>query len=93
MDDGLPIVVDIGSGTIKAGYAGEDAPRVTFPSVVGHVRQEGSEVQGDSYVGDEALANRNVLNVRLVHPIERSIVTSWEDMEKASNSFFFLFKF
>ena len=27
------MVIDIGSGTIKAGYAGEDTPKACFPSV------------------------------------------------------------
>jgi actin-related protein len=29
------IVVDNGSGVIKAGFAGEDLPSVKFPSIVG----------------------------------------------------------
>lgn len=29
------IVVDIGTGYIKAGFAGEDLPRVIIPTVVG----------------------------------------------------------
>jgi actin-related protein len=27
------IVIDIGSSTVKAGYAGEDTPKAVFPSV------------------------------------------------------------
>ena len=33
--DGAAIVVDNGSATIKAGFAGDDAPRSVFPSIVG----------------------------------------------------------
>ena len=29
------IVIDNGSGVIKAGYSGEDAPRAIFPTIVG----------------------------------------------------------
>ena len=29
------LVIDNGSGTIRAGFAGDDAPRAVFPSVVG----------------------------------------------------------
>ena len=29
------IVIDNGSGMIKAGIAGEEAPRVVFPAIVG----------------------------------------------------------
>jgi actin-related protein len=34
------LVVDNGSGMIKAGFAGEDDPRVVFSSVVGHPRHK-----------------------------------------------------
>jgi len=58
-EDAVGVVVDNGSGTIKAGFAGDDAPRALFPSVV----------------------EEN-------HPIERGIVTNWDDMEKLwSNTF------
>ncbi|KAL1197334.1 Actin-related protein 4 [Cardamine amara subsp. amara] len=36
-DEVSAIVVDLGSHTCKAGYAGEDAPKAVFPSVVGAV--------------------------------------------------------
>lgn len=32
-DDVNAIVIDIGSSTVKAGYAGEDAPKAIYPSV------------------------------------------------------------
>ena len=34
-DESEVIVVDLGSGFIKAGYSGEDVPRVVIPTVVG----------------------------------------------------------
>ena len=30
-----PVVIDNGSGMIKAGFGGDDAPRAVFPSIVG----------------------------------------------------------
>ena len=33
------LVVDNGSGMCKAGFAGDDAPRAVFPSIVGRPRQ------------------------------------------------------
>lgn len=38
-----PVVIDNGSGLSKAGFAGDDAPRVVFPSIVGRQRHEVSE--------------------------------------------------
>lgn len=33
-----PVVIDNGSGSIKAGFAGEDGPKVVFPNYVGHTK-------------------------------------------------------
>lgn len=35
VDESETIVVDIGTGFIKAGYSGEDLPRVVIPTVLG----------------------------------------------------------
>ena len=43
-DDVTAIVIDNGSGRIKAGFAGDDAPRSTFPCVVGRSIQDPSLV-------------------------------------------------
>lgn len=41
-DEVSAIVIDLGSHTCKAGYAGEDAPKAVFPSVVGSIDQTGA---------------------------------------------------
>ena len=78
-DERPALVVDAGSGACKAGFAGDDAPRYIFRSVVGRELGEGQEGAGSTFVGDEAQVNRSlVLNC----PIQRGIVTNWDDMEK-----------
>ncbi|KAK6312635.1 hypothetical protein J4Q44_G00182990 [Coregonus suidteri] len=40
-DEIAALVVDNGSGMCKAGFAGDDAPRAVFPSIVGRPRHQG----------------------------------------------------
>ena len=52
-DDGeIPaVVIDNGSGVCKAGFAGNDAPKSVFPSVIGRPRSNVSCGQEPVYLG------------------------------------------
>ena len=39
-DETSALVIDNGSGMCKAGFAGDDAPRAVFPSIVGRPRHQ-----------------------------------------------------
>jgi len=77
------VVIDNGSGMVKAGIAGDNAPRCVFPSIIGRPRYKGAMVNlqiRSEYIGDEAQSKRGMLTLK--YPIEHGIVTNWDDMEK-----------
>ena len=84
------VVLDNGSGMVKAGIAGEDSPSCVFPAVVGRPKHTQS-MQGVAtkaeYIGEEAIAKKGVLELK--YPIAKGIVESWEDMEKVWSHTFY----
>jgi len=81
-----PVVLDNGSGIMKAGFAGVDHPKVLFPSYVGrpkHLRVMAGAVEGDYFVGQKAENLRGLLKIK--YPIAHGIVTNWQDMENIWN--------
>ena len=84
------IVVDNGAGTIKAGFAGDFAPRCYFPTVIGKPKNQAIIVGGDNkenYVGHEAVQKRGVL--KMSYPIEHGNITAWHDMIKVWHHCFY----
>ncbi|KYQ91659.1 alpha-centractin [Tieghemostelium lacteum] len=80
-----PVVIDNGSGIIKAGFAGEDPPSFIFSSLVGNPKYKkvmGLNVENESkfFVGDIVHDWRGIL--KLKHPMEHGVVTDWENMER-----------
>jgi len=77
------VVIDNGSGTIKAGFSGEDIPKCYFPSYVGYPKHERTmlgAVEGDCFIGKKAQELRGLLKIK--YPLEHGIVTDWGEMEK-----------
>ena len=82
-DDQQAIVCDNGSGMVKAGFAGDDAPRSVFPSIVGRPKTAAAMMgtaKKEAYIGDDAQSKRGILLIK--YPIEHGIITNWDDMEK-----------
>jgi len=90
-DDQTTCVIDNGSGVVKAGFSGEDAPRAIFPSIIGRPKNPGVIIgveAKDEYIGDEAQQKRGVLKIS--YPIAHGIINDWDDMEKIWNHTFYV---
>lgn len=78
-----PVVIDNGSGTIKAGFAGSTVPKSYFPNFVGRAKHQRVMAGGtdiDILMGRQAQELRGLLKIH--YPMEHGIVTDWEDMER-----------
>lgn len=77
-----PIVIDNGSGIIKAGFAGNKLPQSIFQNIVGyqkHKRVMTGGVQGSTFVGHKVQEYKGLL--RLQYPMDHGVVNNWDDME------------
>eukprot|EP00747_Dinoflagellata_sp_TGD_P179675 gnl/TRDRNA2_/TRDRNA2_30870_c0_seq1.p1 gnl/TRDRNA2_/TRDRNA2_30870_c0~~gnl/TRDRNA2_/TRDRNA2_30870_c0_seq1.p1 ORF type:complete len:388 (-),score=65.87 gnl/TRDRNA2_/TRDRNA2_30870_c0_seq1:78-1196(-) len=88
-EDAAAVVIDSGGFECKAGFSGDDAPKVVFPALVGRPRVASAlQVQDahDASVGLEAQARRGILSLR--YPMHHGVVVDWEDMERIWNYMF-----
>eukprot|EP00928_Gymnodinium_smaydae_P054467 TRINITY_DN38224_c0_g1_i1.p1 TRINITY_DN38224_c0_g1~~TRINITY_DN38224_c0_g1_i1.p1 ORF type:complete len:382 (+),score=67.94 TRINITY_DN38224_c0_g1_i1:116-1261(+) len=77
-----PVVIDNGTGIMKAGFAGEDTVKTTFPSYVGrpkHMRVIPGCNEGSHFIGSKAEELRGVLSLK--YPMAHGIIEDWNDME------------
>lgn len=84
------LVCDNGSGTVKAGFSGDDAPRIAYQSLIGYPKQRGQllgMIEPDFFVGDEAQRMRGI--AQLTYPIKHGTVQDWDAMEKIWHHTFF----
>ena len=61
---------------IKAGFLGEEYPKIIFPILIVREKNEYSNF----YVGDLVNENYNLLYVK--YPISHGIIYDWKEMEK-----------
>jgi actin-related protein len=86
-----PIVLDNGSGLMKAGFSGEDLPRAILPTCAGKAKNpewlssQASNIKADlrdrdTFVGTECQQYREYLDV--VSPITRGQIEDWDTLER-----------
>lgn len=81
-DMNQPIVIDNGSGTIKAGFAGDEEPKCIISNYVGrskYLRVMAGGLEGDTFIGKSAEKHRGILSLK--YPMEHGTVVDWGDME------------
>lgn len=77
-----PVVIDNGSGTIKAGFAGDEEPKCIISNYVGrpkYIRVMAGGLEGDYFIGRSAQQHRGLLSIK--YPMEHGTVVDWNDME------------
>ncbi|KAK9447401.1 actin family [Limtongia smithiae] len=78
-----PLVLDNGTGELKAGFAGAEHPQLFFPNLVGrpkHARVMAGALEDDTFIGPAAVQHRGLLKLR--YPVAHGVVTDWADMER-----------
>jgi actin len=81
-EENKPLVIDFGSGTIKAGFSGDKDIRVEFPSIIGKPKHKNDKsLHKDFFVGDDAIKLKDKLSLRNLN--ERGYISNWDDFEKA----------
>ncbi|KAK8854294.1 actin [Tritrichomonas musculus] len=79
----LPVIIDNGSGTIKAGISGESEPQFHFSTTVGVAKYPvvlTADTHRDYYISNQDFAKAGVLNIS--YPIHHGIINDWDGIEK-----------
>merc|ERR1711934_432534 len=86
MEESPAVVLDAGAVVTKTGTAGEESPKLQFPSCVGYPPEmahlqikPGESWKGQFYVGATAERKKDAL---LKWPVADGMVQDWDAMEK-----------
>ena len=90
----LPIVIDIGSGEVKAGFSGEEKPKLIFKNYIGsskykkvlHSYNNENTNQTEEYIGDDCDKYLGLLKLR--YPVNRGVFEREEDIFSLFNHIF-----
>ena len=90
----LPIIIDIGSGTVKAGFSGEENPKLVFNNYFGeskykkvlHTYDKESANINEQYIGDDC--DKYLGLIKLRYPVNRGSFEKDEDILTLFNHIF-----
>lgn len=80
------IIIDNGSGEIKAWIGEEEQPKVVLPSYIGYKKDLKDNSKSEHFLDKEAKSQ--IDNLKLNHPIERGIIKNWDEIEKVYSYIF-----
>ena len=84
----LPIIVDIGTGMVKAGFSGEEKPKIVFNNYIGEpkynrvLRSYNNQNKDniEQYIGDDC--DKYLGLIKLRYPVNRGVFENEEDIIK-----------
>ena len=81
----VPIIVDLGSLEIKAGFSGQESPKLRSPNYIGELKSKKNydESQKKYYVSDEC--NKFTGNLKFRFALEQGVFTNSEDISLIFN--------
>jgi len=93
-----PIIIDLGTGQIKAGFSGRDLPKIIFNSFIGEPKykklikniNKENKISNEIYIGSQCDKNLNILKLR--YPIEHGYFVKENDIFPIFNYIFSLLK-
>ena len=82
----LPIIIDIGSGIIKAGISGQEAPKTIFPNYIGEPKyskvlrsfSKDNQEMKEQYIGKDCSKYLGILKLR--YPVKNGIFENEQDI-------------
>lgn len=87
----LPIVIDIGSGEVKAGFSGEEKPKVIFKNYFGEPKykrvlhsydNDGNDIR-EQYIGDDCEKYLGLIKLR--YPVNHGVFEKEQDIISTFN--------
>ena len=81
-----PIIVDIGSGEIKAGFSGEEKPNIVFKNFIGEPKykkvlrafNKESQELNEQYIGEDSDKYMGIIKLR--YPVKHGIFSNEQDI-------------